>query len=511
MIPRERRLAAAGLFAAALCAVFLNVLANRHYRRWDATRNKLYTLSEPTLFTLAALDREADPVELFVFIGGGDPLLGTVKQMLTGYQAKAPRQLVVRYLDPDRDRAELLRLQAELDVHVGKAEGGRILSDAQIVARHGKRVWYVKTDDMIVLDEGDDAKVKPRVEGALTGAIRAVLSTDRPRVCFTTGHREASIDDPGKDGLSTLKNTLAKDNYAPESVELPKNGAQLKGCMLVAIVAPREPFTAVDSQAVVDAVVGGASLLLSAPPEIDLEKKGLVAHGLGPIAALGGVQLDDAVSVETEPALREPSSLGLVFRAKVGAHATTDDLRKFVESRGGGEAYVPVMYVRPLRRTNEGGVASSALLFSSDKSFALFDIAAFLTSKQEPQKGAGDRQGPLDLAAAAERPRLAGGARGPRVVVVGSSTPFLNLAYADPTPAMTFSRTLGLLWVSWLGARAPILDLPPKASVQVAMHLTEADISSIGRYVLVFMPAATLLLGGAVWMRRRTTEGKRKR
>ena len=76
---------------------------------------------------------------------------------------------------------------------------------------------------------------------------------------------------------------------------------------------------------------------------------------------------------------------------------------------------------------------------------------------------------------------------------------------------MTFSRTLGLLWVSWLGARAPILDLPPKASVQVAMHLTEADISSIGRYVLVFMPAATLLLGGAVWMRRRTTEGKRKR
>lgn len=511
MTARDRRLAAAGLFAAVLCAIFVNVLVNRHYRRWDATRNKLYTLSEPTLFTLGQLEREPDPVELFVFIGGGDPLLGTVKQMLTGYQAKAPRHLVVRYLDPDRDRAELLRLQAELDVHVGKAEGGRILSDAQIVARHGKRVWYVKTDDMIVLDEGDDAKVKPRIEGALTGAIRAVLSTDRPRICFTTGHREASIDDPGKDGLSTLKNTLAKDNYAPEAVELPKNGAALEGCLMVAVIAPREPFTAADTQPIVAAVQHGASLLLSVPPEIDLEKKGLVPHGLGPVAALGGVSLDDAVTIESEPALREPSSLGLVFRAKVGAHATTDDLRRFVESRGAGEAFVPLMYVRPLRRTNDGGVAASALLFSSDKSFALFDVGGFLTSKQEPQKGAADRQGPIDVAAAAERARIGAAPRGPRVVVVGSSTPFVNAAYADPTPAMTFSRTLGLLWISWLGSRPPILDLPPKASVQVAMHLTEADISSIGRYVLLFMPAATALLGGAVWLRRRTTEGKRKR
>ena len=88
---------------------------------------------------------------------------------------------------------------------------------------------------------------------------------------------------------------------------------------------------------------------------------------------------------------------------------------------------------------------------------------------------------------------------------------FVNAAYADPTPSMTFSRTLGLLWVSWLTSRPPVLDLPPKSSVQIAMHLSEEDLGSIGRYVLVYMPMATALLGGAVWLRRRTTEGKRVR
>jgi hypothetical protein len=168
------------------------------------------------------------------------------------------------------------------------------------------------------------------------------------------------------------------------------------------------------------------------------------------------------------------------------------------------------MYVRPMHK-GTSNVAPSTLLVSSPQSFALRDVSAFLASKQAPKKSDGDRAGPLDLAVAIERAKPADAPRGARVVVVGSSTPFLNAAWADPTPAMTFSRTLGLLWVSWLTARPPILDLPPKASVQIALHLTEDDLSSIGRYVLLYMPLATALLGAAVWLRRRSTEGKRVR
>ncbi len=503
---RDKLLSVVGVAAAGMLAVFVNVLAARHYKRWDATQSRLYSLSQPTNYTLDSIEHDERDVELFVFIGAGDPLLGSIKQILTTYQARAPKHLHVRYLDPDRNRAEFMRLQTELQVNA-KAEEGRITADAQIVARHGQRVWYVKTDDMVVFDESNDAKVRPRVESAITSAIRAVLTTDTPRVCFTAGHKEASVADPTEKGISTLKSKLTHDNFSVVTVDLTTENASLAGCVMVAIVAPTDPFLTAEIAKVDAAVKGGAAMLLVVPPEIDRETLNLRPTGLGEIAALGGVSLDDAVAVEQEPALREPGQLGLIFSARVHSHATTDELRHFAEANG-GEAAVPLLYARPLLRLSLPGVPAQEMLVTSDQSFALHDIATFIASKEEPKKSASDRVGPLDLAVAVVRDKSIGGSR---VVVVGTSTPFVNAAYLDPSPQMVLTRTLGLLWVSWLTARPPILDLPPKASVQIALHLSEDDVSSIRNYVLIYMPIAVALIGGAVWARRRSTEGKRPR
>ena len=75
--PRTKLLATAGVVAAGALALFVNVLAARHYHRWDATRARLYTLSEPTDFTLDQIEAQGQDVELFVFVGGGDPLLSS--------------------------------------------------------------------------------------------------------------------------------------------------------------------------------------------------------------------------------------------------------------------------------------------------------------------------------------------------------------------------------------------------------------------------------------------------
>lgn len=504
---RTKWLASIGVAAAWLLTLNLNVIAGRHYRRWDATRARLYTLSDATTFTLDSLEQSGQDVEIFVFIGAGEPLLASIKALLQTYQARARRHLIVRYLDPDRNPIEFARLKVELDVHVEKAEGGRILADAQIVVRHGKRVWYVKTDDMIVLDEGDDAKVRPRAEGALTGAIRAVLSTERTRVCFTTGHHEAAIDDPGKEGLAMLKNTLAKDNYEPESIDPTKSGASLLGCKLIAIVSPTDAFKLEETKPILEAVQKGTSLLLVIPPQLDPTTKGLRAHGLAEVAALGGVTLDDAVAVEEDGALREPGGFGLIFKARTHPHATTDDIRKLAESRGIDPAFL-VFYARPMARITGQAGTPQELVVSSGKSFGMHDVEGFFASKSEPQRAKGDREGPLDLAVALQRDGSVGGAK---VVVIGFNTPFINLAYIDLSPPVMLDRALGQVWLSWLTARPPVLDIAPKSSVQVAMHLSEEDLAAIARYVLVFMPASVLLLGTAVWLRRRSTEGKRVR
>jgi hypothetical protein len=511
---RTMAVSSLGVVAAGLVAVFVNVLAARHYKRWDATYAKLYTLSPPTEATLSEIDHAAEDVEIFVFIGRGDPLLASVRAMLETYQSKAPRHLVVRYLDPDRDRAEFARLKVDLEVHADKAEEGRILSDAQIVVRRGKQLWYVHTEDLTVLEEGEDAKVRPRIEQALTGAIRAVLATDKPKVCFTKGHGEASIDDPEKQGLAVVKNTLTKDNFDLVTVELGKPGATLDGCRLVAIVGPQIPFKKGETQPIVDAVHTGSSLLLAAQPDLDLETASMrpLPHGLDDVAALAGVALDDAFAVEEDPALRPPNDLGLVFFARTHPHATTDELRKAPEAKlTNGDPLVPVAYARTMHKLTGADVQATELLVSSDKSFTLSDVHGFLTSRGQIHRTPSDRPGPLDLAVAAERKPPRAGAPPVRAIVVGTSYPFVNGAFYDASPPSIMARKLGLIWLSWLTARPPILDLPPKPTVQIALHLSEDDLSAIGRYVLLYMPFAVFLVGGAVWFRRRTTEAKRLR
>jgi hypothetical protein len=61
--------------------------------------------------------------------------------------------------------------------------------------------------------------------------------------------------------------------------------------------------------------------------------------------------------------------------------------------------------------------------------------------------------------------------------------------------------------LSWLAAKPEIVDIPERAAVPAGIRITEESRSEITRYVLVYMPLAAGLLGIAVALRRRSTEG----
>ena len=55
------------------------------------------------------------------------------------------------------------------------------------------------------------------------------------------------------------------------------------------------------------------------------------------------------------------------------------------------------------------------------------------------------------------------------------------------------------------------MDVPEKQSHDVGLNLTEESQSDVAQYVLLYMPLASLLLGGFVMYRRRSTERKSRR
>src|SRR5690606_3455865 len=103
---------AGGIVAAMVIAVLLNILAARHYRRWDVTDAGLYTLSRPTEQTLARID---GPIEIYALVSRASALSLTLRHLLEAYRSLAP-DLAVRCVDPDAVPAELLRIQQRFGV-----------------------------------------------------------------------------------------------------------------------------------------------------------------------------------------------------------------------------------------------------------------------------------------------------------------------------------------------------------------------------------------------------------
>ena len=57
--------------------------------------------------------------------------------------------------------------------------------------------------------------------------------------------------------------------------------------------------------------------------------------------------------------------------------------------------------------------------------------------------------------------------------------------------------------VAWLASRPPILDIPQKPAFTAGLRVSDEWLAGTFRYVVLYMPLASMLLGIAVYLRRR--------
>jgi hypothetical protein len=60
--------------------------------------------------------------------------------------------------------------------------------------------------------------------------------------------------------------------------------------------------------------------------------------------------------------------------------------------------------------------------------------------------------------------------------------------------------------IAWLAARPVLLDIPSKPAFTAGLRVSDAWLASTFRYVVLYIPLASVLLGVAVYLRRRSTE-----
>ena len=105
---------------------------------------------------------------------------------------------------------------------------------------------------------------------------------------------------------------------------------------------------------------------------------------------------------------------------------------------------------------------------------------------------------------AAELPnKVPGAAHGPRMVVVGTTSLALGQSWQERVlrGGAIFTESA----ISFLAARPPIVDVPDKPA-SAGARINEASLGEILRYSMIYMPGAVLLLGLAVYLRRRISD-----
>jgi hypothetical protein len=495
----------AGVVAAVILTAVANVLAARHFARWDWTRDKRWSLSPATAETMRTLEQRVD---VWAIAGPGDPLEQSLRQILLSYRALSAH-LDVRWIDPDRDAVQLLDLQRRFGLEAGRTEDGRVATDAVVIVASGDKHWFLTPQDMLD-PASDDVHVKPREERALTQAIRSVLGGDKAKLCFTSGHGELSLE-PGKDErewLGGLRDLLEKGNYDLATVDVTAPGAHdpFLGCSVAVIAGARAPFAPSESNRVRTWLLGGGSLLLAVGPMDAATETGMTPAGLDDVLAPFGIALDDDLVHEVDPSVSIPDTHGEGFLASARPHPVTAGL-----VASGNDARPPraaVFFSRSLRHVSlPGAPSASDLLVTTADAYAKTNIVGASGWADAPPRGPSDITGPFVLAMASERPAAVGAGHGPRVVAIGSRFALAEDNWRQPR-ALHGTAFLVDSALSWLSARPAVVDVPDKAEISAGMRVSEQGREEVRRYVLLLMPLAGLLLGASVWAWRRSSEDK---
>jgi ABC-type uncharacterized transport system involved in gliding motility auxiliary subunit len=324
-------------------------------------------------------------------------------------------------------------------------------------------------------------------EQMFTSALLQLTEGRKPKILFTTGHGEHSLDDTRPPGLSSAREILGRDNFDIEEWASLGKAAVPPSTDLVLIAGPSSPFLQPELNALSAYVRTGGRLLILLDPT--LAGAGLVDTGLEGWLAGYGVKVGRDIVVD--PANPMPFfGSETLFVKDYGDHPITKALHS-------GNLPVLVSLARSIAKGEAppgSNLQVTELLRTSSDGWGETD----LTHLDQVKKDDKDVPGPVPLGVAVE---IKGGAgsRPARLVVYGDSDFATNqLVRADGNNATLLANSL-----NWLVERETLLGIPPRKTEQVRLSMTAGELRTVYVLSLLLLPGLAVAAGIAVHRLRR--------
>jgi ABC-type uncharacterized transport system involved in gliding motility auxiliary subunit len=433
------------LYVVVMIAIIItaNWLADHHNKTLDVTSNKQFTLSDETKKVAGNLKKDVT-----VYYFDRSDSYDRARDMLDRYKNLSSK-IKVDYVDPEKKP------------DVARVEGARAMGD-------------------IIIDNGEKKETaKGLTEEELTGALVRASKSGARMACFVNGSGEHTLAETGRDGYSSLKDALEKNNYKTDTISLIEKPEIPKTCNIVVVGGPKHDYLAPAVEALKTYVAGGGRTILNFDPVLNLpdQKMGDTPE-LAKLVSDWGVTPNGDVILDLSSASRLFGQLSPVS----GSYTQHPIVRVMTDNAT----------VFPLARSLEVKAPAEALFSTSADSYSLTNPR--LPIKESDISTA--KKGPFVLGAAAT---IGTGSNAGRVIVVGSSTWMANNILSAPIG----NRDLALNMMNWLTSDEDLISIRPKEPEDRRLHVTGNAIRILFMTSVVFLPLIVILSGVSVWWKRR--------
>ncbi len=427
----------------------LNYMGKKHHYRTDLSSGKLYSLSDQTVKIVKGLKNEVD-----IYLFAKEPEQ-RMNDLLNEYKDLNTSKIVFRVIDPQKNPSQ--------------------------TKKYGVRSF----GETVVVSGEKNEKVESAQEESITNAIVKVTREKNKTIYFTTGHNEGDTNGEDGRGYSFARKAIEGQNYTAKTINLATSSSFPEDCSEIVIVGPKTTLFPTEIAQLEKYVDAAGKVLLMQDPETD--------SGLTDLLKKWNIGLDDDVVVDS-------SGLGQLFGmgpavplvSSYETHPITKDMTRVM-------TFFPMARSVQALKEASSTFTASPLFKSSESSWGEKNLK---NSEAQYNEGV-DIKGPVNLAVVSTKTVTGDGksksyGKEARVVVVGDSDFAMNNYFRKGANGDLF-----LNMVSWLAEDEDLISIRPKDQENRSVQLTRARGKSLFWLAMIFMPAAVLIAGVAVWLRRR--------
>ena len=458
--------------------VMLNWLGNKYYARFDWSRGKNITLSPQTKALLGGLEK---PVQAIVMFATGGEAEADAQVLLREYQFAAKGKLKVEEVDPYANLARAKDLQAQYKFGANENVVIFTYDGRHKFVNSGDLAEYEQMDQMAMMTRRQPQMIGFKGEQVFTSTLLELTETKQNKLYLVGAHGEY---DTNSREVAGFREFLTRQNLKFETLKLADKDTVPDDANMLVILGPRFDFSARDLKLLSEYWERKGRIFICTgwtngkTPNLN---EWLAARGVRPqndavirvvsLGNLSGMQpLEGIIMNQGSPITKGLEGVG----SEMFGPTQSLDLDHKLEKVAG-------LQLTSLLAAPEGFWGETEYNPGDRTTVPMFD----------PKK---DHVGPLTLGVAVER----GGSADPKVkletsrlVVVGNGD-FLSDKGLQVGQA---SLELALNSVNWLLNRENLISIPPKVKEKQSLKLTDAQISTIRWWVMLFIPAIIAVFG----------------